>query len=161
MDELSKKFDPKSVTKSAAKFDPSELDSLNKKIVHQLNYASVKPRLDDMGVGGGEDFWIAVKDNLGKVTEAAELWALVEAATPVVDAEDADFIATAKSVLPEGEWSVETWGQWLNEIKQVSDRKGKGLFMPLRKALTGMEHGPELDKMLPLIGRERTLARLS
>lgn len=161
MEELAAKFDPKSVTKSSAKFAPTELDSLNKKIVHQLDYETVKPRLEKMGVGGGEGFWIAVKDNLSKVSEAAELWALVENATPVIEPEDAEFIAMAKSVLPEGDWSVETWGQWLLEIKQVSDRKGKGLFMPLRKALTGMEHGPELDKLLPLIGREKTLARLS
>ena len=75
--------------------------------------------------------------------------------------EDKDFISAAVSVLPEGDWDIETWGQWIGAIKGVSDRKGKGLFMPLRKALTGMEHGPELDKLLPLIGRERTLARLS
>ncbi len=161
MEELSEKFDAKSVTKSAAKFAPTELDSLNKKIVHQLDYASVKSRFDAMGVEGDEGFWLAVKDNLGKVSEAADLWALIENATSIVDAEDAEFIATAKSVLPKGDWSTDTWGQWLAEIKKVSDRKGKGLFMPLRKALTGMEHGPELDKMLPLIGRERTLARLS
>jgi len=161
MGELAEKFDPTSVTKSSAKFAPTELDSLNKKIVHQLNYEAVKPRLEAMGVGGGEGFWIAVKDNLGKVSEAGELWTLIENATPIIDADDAEFIAIAKSVLPEGDWSTDTWGQWLSEIKKVSDRKGKGLFMPLRKALTGMEHGPELDKMLPLIGREKTLARLS
>lgn len=159
--ELAAKFDAKSVTKSAAKFDPAQLDSLNKTLVHELGYAHVKERLEALDVGGGEAFWNAVRDNLSKVPEARELWNIVENASPVIDAEDAEFIASAKSVLPEGDWTIDTWGQWLSEIKQVSDRKGKGLFMPLRKALTGMEHGPELNKLLPLIGRERTLARLS
>ncbi|MEM7290587.1 MAG: glutamate--tRNA ligase, partial [Pseudomonadota bacterium] len=62
---------------------------------------------------------------------------------------------------PDGDVNLETWSIWLSAIKQNTDRKGKGLFMPLRKALTGMEHGPELGPLLPLIGRERTLGRLS
>lgn len=161
MDELAGKFDPKSVTKSAAKFDPSELDSLNRRIVHQYGYDAVKERLEAMGVGGGADFWNAVCGNLEKVGDASPLWQTVENATPVIDEEDREFVSVAKSCLPQGELTQETWSQWISAIKEVSDRKGKGLFMPLRKALTGMEHGPELDKLLPLIGRERTLARLS
>ena len=161
MEELAGKFDPKSVTKSAAKFDPSELDSLNRRIVHQLEYEAVAGRLKALGVSGGEAFWIAVRDNLEKVKDASELWTIIEQAKPEISDEDRDYIETAKSCLPEGELTTESWSQWIAAIKQKSDRKGKGLFMPLRKALTGMEHGPELDKLLPLIGRERTLARLS
>lgn len=161
MKELAERFDPSSVTKSSAKFDPSELDSLNRKIVHALEFESVRERLEALGVGGGEAFWLAVRGNLETVNEVSQLWEIVEKAKPVVEEEDRAFIDTAKSVLPEGEWSNSTWNEWLGEIKKVSDRKGKGLFMPLRKALTGMDHGPELDKLLPLIGREKTLVRLS
>ncbi len=161
MDELVNKFDPKSVTKSSAKFDPSELDSLNRKIVHQLSFADVSDRLKTYGVGGGEPFWDAVSGNLEKLLDARDLWDIVESATPVIADVDRDFINVAKSCLPNEEFTLETWGRWITAIKNNSDRKGKGLFMPLRKALTGMEHGPELDKILPLIGRERTLARLS
>ncbi|MEM9277195.1 MAG: glutamate--tRNA ligase [Pseudomonadota bacterium] len=161
MEELVEKFDPTSVTKSSAKFDPSELDSLNRRIVHQLDHASVSDRLAAMNIGGGEAFWNAVRDNLEKVGDAKELWDIVENAKPVIDEDDRDFVDTAKSCLPDGDITLETWSSWISTIKESSDRKGKGLFMPLRKALTGMEHGPELDKLLPLIGRERTLARLS
>lgn len=161
MDDLAKTFKPTSVTKSAAKFDPSELDSLNRRIVHQLTYSMVSDRLETAGVSGGETYWNAVRSNLEKVQDAAGLWQIVENGEPVIDDEDKEFISTALSCLPDGEFTIETWGIWIGEIKKVSDRKGKGLFMPLRKALTGMEHGPELDKLLPLIGRERTLVRLS
>jgi len=161
MDELVKTFNPKSVTKSSAKFDPSELDSLNRRIVHQLDYPKVAKRLEDAGVTGGEDYWNAVRGNLEKVIDASDLWAIVENAKPVIEDEDKDFITIALNCIPEGEFTLETWSEWIGNIKQSSDRKGKGLFMPLRKALTGLEHGPELDKMLPLIGRERTLDRLS
>ena len=161
MDDLAKTFKPTSVTKSAAKFDPSELDSLNRRIVHQLTYSIVSERLEAAGVSGGETYWNAVRGNLEKVQDATTLWQIVENGEPVIDDDDRDFISTAVACLPDGDFTPETWGEWIVEIKKVSDRKGKGLFMPLRKALTGMEHGPELDKLLPLIGRERTLGRLS
>ncbi|MEM9331192.1 MAG: glutamate--tRNA ligase [Pseudomonadota bacterium] len=161
MADLAEKFDPKSVTKSAAKFDPTELGSLNKKIVHELGFDAVSERLKEINVGGGEAFWNAVRDNLEKVKDAKDLWEIVENANPVVAEDDKEFIAVAKDCLPAGDLTFDSWAEWISSVKEKSDRKGKGLFMPLRKALTGMEHGPELDKLLPLIGRERTLARLS
>ena len=45
-------------------------------------------------------------------------------------------------------------------MQQASGHRGKALFMPLRAALTGLTHGPELAALLPLIGEERALARL-
>jgi glutamyl-tRNA synthetase len=78
--------------------------------------------------------------------------------TPVI--EDAQFTAKAASLLPEGQWSENTWSQWTSLVKQQTGRKGKELFMPLRLALTGQEHGPELKYLLPLIGKPRAVARL-
>lgn len=161
MDQLTATFVPQSVTKSSAKFDPSELDSLNRRIVHQYSFDDVAIRLDQLGVGGGKAFWDAVSGNLEKLQDAKELWDIVKSAKPVIDTEDREFIDAARKCLPDGELDGSTWSTWIGAVKEASDRKGKGLFMPLRKALTGMEHGPELDKLLPLIGRERTLDRLS
>jgi len=45
-------------------------------------------------------------------------------------------------------------------LKEATGRKGKALFLPLRLALTGREHGPDMGALLPLIGREEALARL-
>ncbi len=161
MEELAKVFDPVSVTKSSAKFAPSELDSLNRRILQQLKFSDVSARLEAMGIDGGETFWNAIRGNVEKLVEASGLWNIVENAVAVVDEEDREFVSIAKSCLPDGELTAQSWSEWIANIKQHSDRKGRGLFMPLRKALTGMEHGPELDQLLPLIGRERTLARLS
>ncbi len=72
-----------------------------------------------------------------------------------------DCVKQAKSLLPDEPWDGDTWNQWTSAIKQQTGRKGRGLFMPLRKALTGMEHGPELAAILLLVGRERVLERLS
>ena len=109
----------------------------------------------------GEAFWEAVKGNLAKVEDAAFWYAKIKNAAPVIEEEDREFIALAQELLPGEPWDETTWSQWTSALKKQSDRKGKGLFMPLRKALTGVDHGHELGPLLLLIGRENTLARLS
>ncbi|MFK7902501.1 MAG: glutamate--tRNA ligase [Nitratireductor sp.] len=161
MQALIEKFDIKSITKSAAKFDPAEVGVINAKLVHDFDYDLVKDRLEADGVGGGAVFWNAVKGNISKVNEAKDWWSKIQNATPVIEDEDKEFIAAAASMLPQEPWDENTWGELTNALKAETGRKGKNLFMPLRKAITGEAHGPELAILLPIIGREKTLARLS
>lgn len=161
MDELIQKFDPSTITKSAAKFDVAELDSLNRKLVHTKPYSSAREKLEAAGVDGGEAFWNVVRENIEKLPDAAIWWQMVEHATPVIGEDDAEFLEQAKSLLPDEPWDGDTWNKWTSAIKQQTGRKGRGLFMPLRKALTGIEHGPELAAILLLVGRQRVLERLS
>ncbi|MDX1731138.1 MAG: glutamate--tRNA ligase [Aurantimonas coralicida] len=152
-------------SQSASKFDPSELDRLNADLVHAMPYADVADRLAAMGVptADAEAFWLTVRANCARVADAAE-W--VEVAfgdldrTPELSDEDRQFVTAARDSLPEGAFGPETWREWTGALKQATGRKGKALFMPLRLALTGRDHGPELAALLPLIGRQRTLARL-
>ncbi len=161
MEELIQRFDPSTITKSAAKFDVAELDSLNKKLVHAKPYSSARQKLEAAGIGGGEDFWNVVRENIEKLPQAADWWQMVEHATPVIEKDDVEFLQQARTLLPDQPWGEETWTEWTSVIKQQTGRKGRGLFMPLRKAMTGREHGPELAAILLLIGREKTLARLA
>lgn len=166
MAELAVRFDLSKVSRSPAAFDPADLDGLNAKLLHHTDYAHVRERLLASGFLGGEDrlcaFWQAVCGNISKFDEIADWWRVVEGPVmPVVDAEDADLIAAAHELLPEEPWDETTWKAWTNAVKDATGRKGRGLFMPLRKALTGLEHGPELARLLPLIGRRDSLARLS
>ncbi|MCP4045652.1 MAG: glutamate--tRNA ligase [Gammaproteobacteria bacterium] len=161
MEELIQRFDPSTITKSAAKFDVAELDSLNKKLVHAKPYSSARQKLEAAGIGGGEDFWNVVRENIEKLPEAADWWQMVEHATPVIEKDDVEFLQQARTLLPDQPWGEETWTEWTSVIKQQTGRKGRGLFMPLRKAMTGREHGPELAAILLLIGREKALARLA
>lgn len=158
---MAERFDPQTITKSAAKFDMAELTGLNKRIVHDYSYDDVSDRLSSLNIGGGEEFWNAVRPNIEKVSDASDWWAIVNDATAIVDDEDREFINDAKALLPDGPWDGDTWKNWTAAVKEKTGRKGKGLFMPLRKALTGQEHGPELATILQLIGPEKTLARLS
>jgi glutamyl-tRNA synthetase len=101
-----------------------------------------------------------VKPNLTRLSDARDWARVVEGpVTPAI--EDADFMAEAAAVLPTDPWGPETWHLWTEALKARTGRKGKALFMPLRLALTGLDHGPELKNLLPLIGRKRAEARLS
>ncbi|WP_395174879.1 glutamate--tRNA ligase [Roseibium alexandrii] len=161
MDALVEKFDLTSVSRSSAKFDPEDLKGLNARLVHDMPYADAKDRLDDMGVGGGEAFWNAIRGNCETVNDAKGYWQIVGG--PVesrIEDEDREFIVKAKDLLPDGEMTLETWGAWTSALKADTGRKGRGLFMPLRRVLTGLDHGPDMKEMLPLIGRKSILDRL-
>jgi glutamyl-tRNA synthetase len=63
--------------------------------------------------------------------------------------------------LPAGDWGDTTWKAWTKSVKEETGAKGKQLFMPLRQAVTGLSHGPEMGSLLPLIGADRVKARLA
>jgi glutamyl-tRNA synthetase len=169
---LAERMDLAHVSASTAKFDPHELDGLNARLVHALDYAAVRDRLGALGIPGKTDvdpeaFWLAVRPNLSVVKEAADWWRIVldgpapgagapDAAAP----DDAAFLAEARRLLPPEPWDETTWSAWTRAVGTATGRKGRDLFMPLRRALTGLDHGPELKRLLPLIGWRRTSARL-
>lgn len=160
LEHLIDEFDMDKISRATPKFDPDELLRLNGKLVKTLSYESVKARLVQDGFGDiPSDFWNAIVSNLERVRDVEEWWHMArQEIAPVI--EDKSFSDLAASLLPAEPWDINTWNQWVEEIKKVSDRKGKTLFMPLRQALTGKEHGPELKNLLPLIGREKALLRL-
>jgi glutamyl-tRNA synthetase len=158
-------FDIGRFSRATPKFDPHDLEFLNAKVLHDMPYAEAESRLEALGLdtatlaAHGEAFWNAVRGNLKQLNDAAGWWAICF--TPHAPSiEDTTFMAEAANVLPEGEWSEDTWSEWTSAVKQATGRKGKGLFMPLRMALTGLDHGPELKALLPLMGRDRVLKRL-
>ncbi len=154
-------FDISKFGRGTPKFDQEELNRLNAKILHHTSYAAIKPRLAEIGLSDmDEAFWEVVRPNLEKLSDAGEWWRVANGPVqPVI--EDAAFIAEAAKLLPETPWTRETWSQWVEAVKAQTGRKGKLLFMPLRQALTGMDHGPELADLLLLIGPEKAKQRLA
>ena len=152
-------FDITRFGRATAKFDPAELAQVNAKVVQELTFAAVAERLDAVAVGGGEPFWMAVRDNLSGVGEAGDWWQIcTQPITPVI--ESANVTSAAADLLPDGDLEASIWQDWTKAIGAVSGAKGRGLFMPLRLALTGREKGPEIAPLLAFMGRERVLARL-
>lgn len=162
LETLVQSFDLSHFGRSTPRFDPADLERLNQKIIHTLPWEVAGPRLHALGCDHADEaFWEAVRPNLSTIAEVVSWWRVVHG--PVESsaaADDAAFLAEAAASLPQEPWTPETWKQWTSTLKESTGRKGKGLFMPLRQALTGLEHGPEMSALLPLIGRARSLERL-
>ena len=160
-------------SRNAPKFDAGELLRLNARLLHDMPFAGVEDKVNAEARRIGErthsespdlrvskDLWHAVRGNITRAREAAD-WAAVAYGEiePVV--EEPEFIARAAALLPPGPWDAGTWGAWTGAVKAATGRKGRDLFMPLRLALTGRAHGPEMAALLPLIGPDRACKRLS
>lgn len=159
IEELAALFDLNKISTAPGRFDLDELKGLNAKLLHQLPYDDVSARLTGWGVGGGAPFWEAVKGNVTILEDAKTWWHVAHGdIAPVI--EDKAFLSAAARLLPPEPWTVETWGQWTSAVKAGTGAKGRGLFHPLRLALTGQESGPELKVFLPFIGRDNAMKRL-
>lgn len=155
---LIERFDFATFGRAPARFDEAELASLNARIVHQLPYADVAGRLPP---GMDARAWDAVRPNLTRVADAADWWAVIagDVGAPAAD-EDRDYLRTASEAAASIDWNGDPWHALTSRLKEITGRKGKPLFLPLRRALTGRDHGPDMAALLPLIGRDRALARL-
>jgi len=154
--QLLESFDLGTFGRAPAKFDDAELERVNTAIVHQMPYDAVKDRLPE---GMDEAGWHAVQPNVSTVGEVAEWWRLVTGPIdlPEFSDEDRAYLKQAADTLT---WGDDPWGVLTSALKEATGRKGKALFLPLRQALTGMNHGPDMGELLPLIGEEKARARL-
>lgn len=158
LDELAASFSLDDFSRGAPRFDPKQLLALNRRVLHAMPYDEVAPRLP---TGADEQFWLAVRGNLDLLSEARLWWEVVAGTISRPDLGEAvDLLRVALSLLPPEPWDETTWKGWTMAVSQASGAKGKGLFLPLRLALTGESHGPELAALLPLMGRARVAARL-
>ncbi len=164
LDELAGRFDITAASKGAAKFDPAELLVLNRALLREMPFEAVRDRLAVPGIAGpkAEPFWLAVRGNIERLDDAAIWWRVVQEGRVgelQLSDEDLAFVRAAFDELPPEPWDRDTWKSWTEGVKEATGRRGKPLFMPLRLALTGLPSGPELADLLPLLGREGTLAR--
>ena len=156
--DLARSYDLSKISKSAARFDPKQLLALNRKWLHSQPHEAVRDRLPE---GATEAFWNAVRGNLDLFREVRDWWDVVAGdIVPQSDPADAELLRAAAETLPGEPWDEATWPAWTGALAERTGRKGKALYLPLRRALTGEEHGPDLKVFLPLIGRARALTRL-
>lgn len=158
-DEIAASFDLGTFGRAPARFDEAELARLNAQVLHRLPYNRVASALP---AGMDATAWEAIRPNLEKLSDAGEWWRVVTGPVPVPTLADEDrvFLAQAAEVLSSQVWDDAPWAALISTLKESTGRKGKALFLPLRQALTGMDHGPDMAALLPLIGREGALARL-
>ena len=161
---LASEFSFDRISRAPARFDDDELKNLNATLLNDMPFEAAKDRLEAIDPRMIETplFWETIRTNCTVVPDAANFIPVVYGdIDPIIDDEDRAFITTAASLLPETEFGEGAWSEWTKVLKAETDRKGRKLFMPLRKAITGMEHGPDMGAMLRLIGREKVVQRLA
>ncbi len=154
LDELVAGFEIGSFGAAPTRFDAEDLFPLTRAHVQSLPYDAVAARIAALGVPAAlaEQFWRVARDNITVLADLEGWWQLFrDGAAPLIDPEDAEFVAQALALLPARPWDHDTWGTWTAAVKAATGRKGRGLFMPLRKALTGQAQGPEMADVMPLL----------
>ncbi len=154
LQELIEGFDIAHFGSAPTKFDAEDLYPLTARHNHTLPLSAVADRIASLGVPNdqAERFWDVAQENITVLSDLSEWADLAQnGADPLIDAGDEDFIAQAMTLLPDGPYSDATWGEWTSAVKEATGRKGKGLFMPLRKAVTGRERGPDMASLMPLL----------
>jgi len=156
---LAASFELSRFGRAPARFDEAELHRINAAIVHRLPFGRVAHLLPE---GMTEAGWDAIRPNLAHIGEAAEWWQVVTGpvSPPAFDGETQGFLELAADTLAALAWGEGVWQELTGELKQVTGRKGKPLFLPLRQALTARDHGPDMGALLPLIGKDAAVARL-
>jgi glutamyl-tRNA synthetase len=157
--ELADGFDFASFGRAPAHFDLTEVEQLNAKLLHHLDYAEVAGRLPD---GVGEAEWLALRGNLAHLGEAGDWLPVLHGVIPAVEVvpDDKQLLVEAARVAGEIDWSADAWHALTDQLKTTTGRKGRALFHPLRRALTGRDSGPEMGPLVALIGKQRSLERL-
>ena len=154
LDEIVDGFDLETFGSAPTKFDVEDLFPLTARYLSHLPVEAVADTLDDLGVPADKAnaFWTVARENITTLSDLEAWWTLCrDGADPVIEEEDREFVATAMGLLPDGPYDADSWSKWTAAVKEATGRKGRGLFMPLRKAVTGMSHGPDMSALLPLL----------
>lgn len=160
LDELAKSFDLTTFSRTPPRFDMHDLETLNHKIYQITSFEIIKDRLQALGYPEVDiPLWECLRGNLRRLEEVRD-WIAVCFGSIQPVGEDKEYIRQALELLPQAPWDESTWSTWTTAIKTQTGRKGRELFMPLRQAITGFDHGPEMKTLLPIIGYEKVSQRL-
>jgi nondiscriminating glutamyl-tRNA synthetase len=179
-EEMVRRFSLEGIARSPAAFDRGKLRWLNRGHIHALSGADIllhaRPFLQEIPLAGVKEQWLvqvlaALKDNVETLTEISRYIPIFLSEGFFLDADARSVLAAdgtleavkaMKDIVAEvAEVNEENFPQIVAEVKKRTGLKGKQLFAPLRAALTGIMAGPELHKVLPVLGKRIILERLA
>ncbi len=176
-EELIKLFDSNRLTKAPSMFDKDKLTFINHTYIKKLNEEEilvfVKPFLENAGIKKDEDWLLKfssmLQDRCLYGAHIVELYnefftkefKLTEEALEFLKQDDFKLlIETLKKNLSKCDPSLEAISEAIKVSGQEAEKKGKNLYMPVRIATTGLLHGPELAKMIYLLGKKTVISRI-
>ena len=159
IDQIKSEFKLSTISTSPGRIEIDVLNALNKKQVQKYNFSDIEERLKKIDEKIDQKFWETIRGNLN-VVEDIKQWTDIVFNSETIKPSDKDYIKIAMELIPDDPWNDETWGLWTSAIKEKTGRKGKDLFLPLREAFTGLNHGPEMKLLIQLLGREKIIERV-
>ena len=159
IDQIKSEFKLSTISTSPGRIEIDVLNALNKKQVQKYNFSEIEERLKKIDEKIDQKFWETIRGNLN-VVEDIKQWTDIVFNSETIKPSDKDYIKIAIDLIPDDPWNDETWGLWTSAIKEKTGRKGKDLFLPLREAFTGLNHGPEMKLLIQLLGREKIIERV-
>ena len=159
IDQIKSEFKLSTISTSPGRIEIDVLNALNKKQVQKYNFSEIEERLKKIDEKIDQKFWETTRGNLN-VVEDIKQWTDIVFNSETIKPSDKDYIKIAMELIPDDPWNDETWGLWTSAIKEKTGRKGKELFLPLREAFTGLNHGPEMKLLIQLLGREKIIERV-
>ena len=159
IDQIKSEFKLSTISTSPGRIEIDVLNALNKKQVQKYNFSEIEERLKKIDEKIDQKFWETIRGNLN-VVEDIKQWTDIVFNSETIKPSDKDYIKIAIELIPDDPWNDETWGLWTSAIKEKTGRKGKDLFLPLREAFTGLNHGPEMKLLIQLLGREKIIERV-
>tara|TARA_Y100001970_G_scaffold71619_1_gene90940 strand:+ start:2675 stop:4012 length:1338 start_codon:yes stop_codon:yes gene_type:complete len=157
---LSNKFEITSLGRAPARYSNNQLHKLNTQLISNYNFEKVSLLLGHNKGNFNEELWDCIKLNISNISEIVDWIKIIDEPINIDLNIEEEFLKIAQDLLPKEPWNKETWDQWILKIKEKTEKKGKDLFMPIRLALTGKTEGPELNKLILLMGYNKVLERL-
>ena len=153
-------FDINKFGKSKSKFDKNELSILNSKIYQLIDFEEINEDLKKMNISITKEFWNLIRGNIALLKNVKDWW---DICFGIIDSiiENQDFLDSALEALPKDQFNEKTWSTWTQKLSQITGKKGKELYMPLRLCLTGQNKGPEMADLILMMGRDKVIKRLS
>lgn len=153
-------FDINKFGKSKSKFDKNELSLLNSKIYQLIDFEEINEDLKKMNISITKEFWNLIRGNIALLKNVKDWW---DICFGIIDSiiENQDFLDSALEALPKDQFNEKTWSTWTQKLSQITGKKGKELYMPLRLCLTGQNKGPEMADLILMMGRDKVIKRLS
>ena len=159
LDELASSFDFATFGRAPAHFDPREIELINARLLHKLDYSAVR---DELPAAGSEEDWLLLRPNLERISDFNGWFAVLhgDVDPPELSHDERLLVKDAAGIAERLDWSADPWRTLTGELKESSGKKGRELFHPLRLALTGRESGPEMAGLVARMGRDRAVRRL-
>lgn len=184
-EELIEAFDPARLSKSPAVFDKQKLTWMNNQYIkaadldrlveislpHLIKAGRLPENMTEEERNWARELIALYQDKMSYGAEIVEKSALFfkeeleleDDAKEVLADPDASRVLAAflEEVKAAGSFTSEDVKSKIKAVQKATGLRGKKLFMPIRAAVTGQTHGPDLQKTIALIGKEKVIERLT